>query len=183
MTRRFNPAFLRAKHILVALACLLILQLTYWIDRSRPLRFVEIAVGDTLAPIALLPLPGHRSSTDITIDSLFVGAGCGIVHFFTSTCPSCRSYAPQWTGVDTLVTTSGQRLPIAWIGLKSDVDADFFLSEFEIGGSHYIVKSLRDYAALGVAGTPRLYVINRGIFRGRIPRNYDEARDTDILCQ
>jgi len=133
-------------------------------------RVADVTWNDPLPSVRLTRVSldaGTSSESEPSFADLFP-TGCGAVFFYFSTCGACKYYAPEWTG-RSFVEFGELTLPLAWISVRQDTGRLAFVERYDLRGPVYDTESIADFAALGVAGTPTIYIIRRGILKGQLP--------------
>lgn len=125
----------------------------------RPLVF-----GDTLPDITLYAVGGSRwvpfSRPKTQLTSLF--SRCGLLVFFSSSCPACERAAPSWEGRDSLEVADA-RVPVFWIGRGDDREASSWVERHGFKNSYEVRPDA--WRELGVEFVPQMYIVdNDGAF-------------------
>jgi hypothetical protein len=110
----------------------------------------SIEPGQILPSTELLSL--HAGSK--RLPELF-GERCGIVVFYSASCPYCRELATQGAFRGSL-----RGIPIVWVSTPDRVaHAVDFVREFRLPGPAFMLRSWVDARAMGIVGTPRIMAI------------------------
>jgi hypothetical protein len=156
------------KYVLLGLAVLVVAQANLW--RSRHYRNKAVLAppnvfqaGDTLPRLYLVwqdprDLPGLGR---VRLDSIFPG-GCGILVFFSPSCPYSHSTASTWAG-RTGVQAGSDTLSVRWVSMyppKRRTGA--FIDGFDLPVPWLSFGSQLDRIGLGVTGSPTLFLIGPG---------------------
>jgi len=124
------------------------------IGTVRPLVF-----DDTLPQVTLYAVQGRSwlpfgwSKTQLT--SMF--PRCGLLVFFSSSCPACERAAPAWEGRDSL-EVAGARIPVLWIGRRDDREASSWTKRHGFNNSYLVRRDA--WWQLGIEYVPQMYIVD-----------------------
>ena len=144
-----------------------------------------IAVGDVLADVPLRIHGDTGGGRMLELSQLVAQASCSVLIFFDSSCPICVDMAYDWRRVREL-DQGGSILPVKWIALEShDKGAQRFVATDSLAETWYSVTTHKDLAALGIEGSPSIYLVNRqrrfgGMVASATPRSLRVRADS---CQ
>lgn len=118
-------------------------------------------VGDVLPDVSLRRsnLDGSSGTTVPRHLRNAVGSRCAVVLFFSPTCLACETIAPLWSDRRS-VLVGATRLTVMWVSVTPDVEEGrAFMTKHRLHGPLYVLPRISDMFALGVHGTPTLYVV------------------------
>jgi hypothetical protein len=153
---------------------------------SRP-KVAKVVDGDTLRDVpvtayALYSRGGPPGST-LSLHHL-MGARCTLLVFFDSECSICQAISDDWSSRRTLLVGM-DTVPVRWIGTRlSDTGAVTFIRQHDLADEWYSLRSDTDAAALGVFGTPLVYLVDQhGVFRQRTKARPSAITDLPASCR
>lgn len=153
---------------------------------SRP-KIAKVVEGDTLQDVAVTSYAIHSQITPPeSMRSLqqLTGARCALFVFFDSNCSICQDISDDWSGRRTLVV-GRDTLPVRWIGTRvSDTGAVAFIRQHDLADEWYTLRSDKDAAALGIFGTPLVYLVDQSrVFRKRMKARPNAITALPVSCQ
>lgn len=90
------------------------------------------------------------------------GTGCHLLIFFHSNCEYCRSMAPKWAGIDSLLL-GAHPAAVSWISVTpADTGALAYLQRYSLAGSSFGFTSRSESRSFGVMGWPMVVLVAEG---------------------
>lgn len=121
----------------------------------------DVPTGERLPKVRLesqLEAARPEAFADVELTAVF-GARCGMVVFYTSTCPGAALIGDLWRGRASIDAPGGP-LPVAWVNVNpADSGAAAYLERHGIVAPTYRFLSVQDRRLAGISLWPSAYLI------------------------